>query len=135
MPPLVVLLLTAALLAPVSLARVKRTEAILTHEDGAVYRGEQNAEGQKHGVGRYTWKDGSFYDGEWKNGERDGVGMYTYPSGGVYEGEWKDSKPHGKGNYTWCVAALCLVPGPCCSLRPLLQLLPSWLSRRYRGAG
>ena len=59
-----------------------------------------------------------------------GRGVLMYANNNRYEGEWKDSKPHGKGNYTWWVAALCLVPGPCCSLRLLLQLLPSWLSQR-----
>ena len=111
-------LVTAALLAPLTTARVKRTDAILTHEDGAVYRGDQNEAGQKHGVGRYTWKDGSYYDGQWKNDEREGKGKYTYPSGGVYDGEWKDSKPHGNGTYTWFVTLrACGRPPLRCSLQ------------------
>eukprot|EP01043_Picozoa_sp_COSAG02_P001747 COSAG02_NODE_37_length_48203_cov_57.745708_31_plen_141_part_00 len=103
-------LVTAALLAPLAVARVKRTDATLTHEDGAVYRGDQNEAGEKHGTGRYTWKDGSYYDGQWKNDEREGMGKYTYPSGGVYDGEWKDSKPHGNGTYTWFVDSLRCIP-------------------------
>ena len=59
-------------------------------------------DGKKHGFGRYTWPDGTYYDGEWRHEKKHGRGKYTYPNGrGEYDGEWKDDKQHGKGVYTW----------------------------------
>ena len=36
---------------------------------GDQYEGDWNA-GVPHGNGRYTWKDGSFYDGSWQVGRQ-----------------------------------------------------------------
>jgi hypothetical protein len=83
---------------------------VLEHDDGGRYRGEVNEKDEKHGPGRYTWPDGSYFDGMWQHNERQGMGEYRYPSGATYDGEWKNSKPHGHGTYTWCVAANCTAP-------------------------
>ena len=40
------------------------------------------------GYGRYTWVDGSKYDGYWKNGKREGEGTNEYANGDVYKGQW-----------------------------------------------
>ena len=34
----------------------------------------------KNGKGKYTFKDGGIYDGEWKDGKYDGKGKYTFKS-------------------------------------------------------
>jgi hypothetical protein len=54
-----------------------------------------------HGKGKYTYADGSVYEGEWRNNMKNGKGKYISVSGSVYEGEWKDDKMHGKGKYTY----------------------------------
>lgn len=44
--------------------------------------------GLPEGKGKYTWANGSFYDGEWKNGKREGMGKMV--SGDtVVNGYWK----------------------------------------------
>ncbi len=49
---------------------------------------------------KYTYKNGSVYDGEWEGNKRNGYGVLVRPDGMKYEGEWKDDKPHGKGKIT-----------------------------------
>jgi len=41
-----------------------------------------------HGKGRYTWKDGRAYEGEYVDDKKHGFGVYTWPDGRRYEGEW-----------------------------------------------
>ncbi|HEX2967630.1 MAG TPA: hypothetical protein VHO46_00905 [Bacteroidales bacterium] len=58
------------------------------------YRG-QFVKGLPQGIGKYIWKDGSTFEGEWKKGVRDGEGVYTIKTSGrdsVVKGFWKDDK-------------------------------------------
>ena len=41
-------------------------------------------------------KDGSTYQGTWKDGKEHGYGICK-DNGSTYEGEWKDGLPHGEG--------------------------------------
>ena len=81
---------------------------------------------ERHGKGKYTYKNGDWYEGEWENGsriavtkgkqiysdgyyigdldvdlERDGYGVYYWEDGDKYEGNWENGKMHGEGKYTW----------------------------------
>jgi hypothetical protein len=96
------------------------------HEDGAVYSGEFNdaSPPQKHGPGRYTWPDDSYYDGMWQNDERDGMGLYRYPSGATYDGAWKKNQPNGHGTYTWCDSHL-TAPQRARGCRPMSGIAPA----------
>ena len=47
------------------------------------------------GKGKYSWKDGSCYEGDWVNGKREGFGVYYYSSGDWYEGTFVDGGLHG----------------------------------------
>ena len=47
--------------------------------------------------GRYTYQDGSYYEGKFWNGIPEGQGICYYKSGDRYEGEWKNNAPDGKG--------------------------------------
>lgn len=47
------------------------------------YVGEQ-LDNQRHGLGQYTWEDGSVYVGGWKLDKRDGKGKFTYTDGDMY---------------------------------------------------
>jgi len=53
------------------------------------------------GKAKYIFKNGAWYEGEWKNGKRNGSGTLTNlknrDSSGSYSGEWKDDLMHGKG--------------------------------------
>jgi len=58
-------------------------------------------DGWEHGVGKYTWADGSVYRGDWVEGKRSGQGVYAWPNGSTYVGEWKDGHQEGWGIYRW----------------------------------
>ena len=47
-------------------------------------------DGEPHGKGISTWKNGVQYVGEWKDGKRHGQGRVTWKNGVKYVGEWKD---------------------------------------------
>jgi hypothetical protein len=69
--------------------------------DNGSYSGEFR-HGERHGLGKYIWKDGDSYEGEFKEGKRTGRGKFTSKkSGDSYEGEFKDGVWHGRGKYTW----------------------------------
>jgi hypothetical protein len=39
-----------------------------------LYEGDYNDKGEKHGEGKITFEDGSFYDGDWESGVINGSG-------------------------------------------------------------
>ena len=51
---------------------------------------------QRHGKGKYTWKNGEMYDGEWKNGKMSGQGT-AYYTWGWYTGQWDNGQWCGRG--------------------------------------
>lgn len=52
------------------------------------------------GKGAMFYKDGSFYDGEWRKGKRDGNGTMTCAgTHDIYSGEWYNDMPDGEGQY------------------------------------
>lgn len=53
-----------------------------------------------HGNGKYTWSDGSVYEGDWIDGKMTGKGIIIWPSGAKYEGEFSGSYLHGHGTFT-----------------------------------
>lgn len=50
--------------------------------------------------GKFTYRSGASYDGEWKGGFRDGYGIQIWPDGAKYDGEWREGRAHGKGTFT-----------------------------------
>lgn len=61
-----------------------------------VYEGEIDENGLCSGYGKFTYKNGDVYEGEWLMGVREGKGKMTY-SDGYYEGDWKKGVREGKG--------------------------------------
>ncbi|KAB2087228.1 hypothetical protein ES319_A04G088400v1 [Gossypium barbadense] len=51
------------------------------------------------GRGKYVWKVGCVYEGEWRRGMRQGTGKIQWPSGTVYDGEFSGGYMHGTGTY------------------------------------
>lgn len=49
------------------------------------------------GLGYYIYKDGSKWQGEFKNGKPDGSGICFYSDGNRYEGFWSNNVPEGNG--------------------------------------
>lgn len=67
-----------------------------------VYVGERDAYGRRHGKGKFTFADGSYYDGEWHEGLRQGVGYFKQAASGtqkssVFKGQWINDLKHGHG--------------------------------------
>ncbi|XP_040947091.1 phosphatidylinositol 4-phosphate 5-kinase 9 isoform X2 [Gossypium hirsutum] len=51
------------------------------------------------GRGKYVWKVGCVYEGEWRRGMRQGTGKIQWPSGTFYDGEFSGGYMHGTGTY------------------------------------
>ena len=70
-------------------------------KDGSTYQGSwKNGKFHGKGIHRDTLSDGDVvtYEGEYKNDLRDGYGKITYGTGGsYYEGYWANGKENGKG--------------------------------------
>jgi hypothetical protein len=62
-----------------------------------MYIGERNEQGQKHGKGLLTYKNGAQYEGQFVNDKPCGKGCATSVSGDVYMGGWLNGKRHGAG--------------------------------------
>jgi hypothetical protein len=48
-------------------------------------------------TGKFDYRDGSYYIGDFTKGEAEGEGTCTYVSGDLYKGGWKSHGPHGFG--------------------------------------
>ena len=71
-----------------------------TYSDGSSYEGEM-LDGEFHGKGKYTWASGDVYEGDWVIGERNGKGKFTFADGDIFEGYYVNGKRDGKGKYTF----------------------------------
>jgi len=69
---------------------------ILKFESGS-YEGEVK-KGKAHGVGKFTFSDGSVYEGKFKRNKFNGKGKYTSKSGEVFEGKWRRNRIYQKIN-------------------------------------
>ena len=69
---------------------------ILKFESGS-YEGKVK-KGKAHGVGKFTFSDGSTYEGKFKKNRFHGKGEYTTKSGEVFEGKWRRGRFYQKVN-------------------------------------
>ena len=69
---------------------------ILNFESGS-YEGEVK-KGKAHGVGKFTFSDGSTYEGKFKKNQFHGKGEYTTKSGEVFKGKWRRNRFYQKVN-------------------------------------
>lgn len=67
-----------------------------TLPNGDVYVGSFSGH-VPHGSGKYLWKDGCMYEGEWRRGRASGKGKFSWPSGASYEGEFRSGRMEGFG--------------------------------------
>ncbi|KAH7679471.1 Phosphatidylinositol-4-phosphate 5-kinase protein [Dioscorea alata] len=75
----------------------KLIEKILPNGD--IYVG--NFEGLlPQGMGKYSWVDGTCYQGEWEKGKMTGRGKICWPSGATYEGDFRGGFLHGSGTFS-----------------------------------
>ena len=71
-----------------------------TYPNGSSYEGEW-LNGKRNGYGTYKFYYGDKYEGEWLNGKENGQGTYIHSDGAIYKGEWKDGMEHGQGTYIY----------------------------------
>jgi len=55
-------------------------------EEGTIYKGNWNYQGKKHGYGILITKEGSKYEGFWKNDQLEGIGRFIEIRGNYYDG-------------------------------------------------
>jgi hypothetical protein len=67
--------------------------------DGSNYEGDI-VNGKWHGKGKLISSKGHIYEGDFFNGNPQGKGKLTWSSGNVYEGDFFGGKPQGKGKQT-----------------------------------
>lgn len=53
------------------------------------------------GEGKFSFKTGTEYIGEWYQNKLKGKGTLHIPNEGTYQGEFSESKKSGKGTFTW----------------------------------
>ena len=64
------------------------------------YEGEVNYKEEQHGKGKFIYKNGDKYIGEYRNNKMWGKGTYYFSDGTIYEGEWVDNAREGHGKMT-----------------------------------
>jgi len=64
--------------------------------DGSKYVGEFE-DARRHGQGEVTYKDGTWYKGQWVNDVPNGQGVRIMADGTQYSGEFKDGLMYGSG--------------------------------------
>lgn len=67
------------------------------YNNGDIYEGCTDVEGRRNGKGKYTWADGSYYDGDWVNNKKQGLGEYKFNDGSLFSGNWINDKRDGFG--------------------------------------
>jgi hypothetical protein len=77
-----------------------KIEFVSGPDRGATYVGPCDDDFNPHGIGRFTFNDGTVYFGEFNKNRKSGFGKINYADGSVYEGDFADDVPHGRGKYT-----------------------------------
>ena len=81
----------------------REIKGVMYYKNGSKYEGQWKND-KKHGKGIYTSQNynnpnliGIKYEGEFNNDKIEGYGVGKYTSGDKYEGEWKNNKQYGRG--------------------------------------
>jgi len=78
----------------------KPKEGKYTFKDGSIYNG-QLINKIPNGKGKTTFKTGDTYEGEYRDGKRQGEGTYSFTDGEKYVGSWVNDHQHGHGLYVF----------------------------------
>ncbi|PRP82793.1 hypothetical protein PROFUN_10008 [Planoprotostelium fungivorum] len=74
-------------------------EHTLIYPNGDSYTGMFNAEGERHGKGKYIFANGNIYSGSFEHDLQCGFGILVMTDGDRYTGEFANNRFHGKGMY------------------------------------
>jgi hypothetical protein len=112
---------------------------IISYRTGDTYTGTF-LKGVIYGEGKYLYKDGSYYNGEYKNirshpltdtvypvydGKKHGLGQRLWSNGTQYQGQWERDLQHGPGGYLLLGCSVVSVSCIICMLTFLLMPLAS----------
>ena len=85
----------------------REIKGIMKYKNGSIYEGQWKND-KRHGRGLYTTQNynnpnvkGILYEGEFNNDKIEGYGIGKYSSGDKYEGEWKNNKQYGRGTLNY----------------------------------
>ena len=70
---------------------------LIIFEEDFTYIGQHDSNFNSKGFGKQIFKDGSKYEGEFKDNEAYGFGIFYSDDGDVYKGEWKNHTKEGIG--------------------------------------
>lgn len=56
---------------------------------------------KRNGKGKYIWKDGNEYEGDWVDDLKEGNGTFRWACGDIYEGQYTKDKREGTGLKTY----------------------------------
>ena len=70
------------------------------NEDGFVYIGQRDSNGNKSGFGIHQLPDGSIFKGIFSNNQANGWGIYMHNDGEVFKGEYESDRTSGYGEYS-----------------------------------
>ena len=54
-----------------------------------------------HLSGRYTWPNGSYFEGDFVDNDIHGYGTYVWTDGCVYRGQWAKQQMNGEGVFEY----------------------------------
>lgn len=78
--------------------QTKKKVSVTCQQPGtAIYSGQFNEHGERHGTGEMNWKNGDKYVGNFNRGARHGHGSLFFADGSEYVGEWERNYMHGSG--------------------------------------
>ncbi len=85
------------------LTDVAVVEAVNEQQAIAFARGTYSGDlrdGEPHGQGAMTMRNGDRYEGQFVNGLFEGQGVYVWQNGDRYEGSFRSGEMHGQGSFT-----------------------------------
>lgn len=93
-----ILLVTFLFLCGLSvLTTGRKTQQVLTYDQGHIKYSGFVANNRMDGEGKLTFQNGDTYSGHFTNGQFDGKGIFKASNGWSYSGEFKKGQADGKG--------------------------------------
>ena len=76
---------------------LRHGKGILYYKNGDIKYDGYFVKDKYEGTGKFFWKDGNFYDGQWLNGHKHGKGILFDKNGEIeYEGNFVNGQRNGK---------------------------------------
>lgn len=80
--------------------KIRHGKGVQRLRDGTMYEGWWK-DNMANGRGRYLDAKGLYYEGMWKDNMKNGDGIFKWPDGRVYQGNFENNAFTGYGKLTW----------------------------------